>query len=199
MTDAAKIDAYIAKHKKWEAGLNNLRDLLNQTEALETVKWGIPTYTINGKNVVGIGAFKNHFGIWFFNGSFLSDPKGVLRNAQEGTTRGMRQLNYAAVDDMDLKLVKAYVLEAIENQKQGKAIKPQRNTKKLVIPAELQRAIGADNSLKTAFDGLTPGKQREYADHIGSAKQEKTRQNRLDKCIPMIKSGVGLNDKYKNC
>lgn len=199
MTDAAKIDAYIAKHHKWQESLNQLRTTINKTEAVETVKWGIPTYTVNGKNVVGIGAFKNHFGVWFFNGVFLKDTKGVLRNAQEGTTRGMRQLNWNSAEEMDLDIVHEYVLEAIENQKQGKEIKPQRTTKKLVVPAELKAAFSIDTELKKSFDGLTPGKQREYADHIGGAKQEKTRLSRLAKCSTMIKAGVGLNDKYKNC
>ena len=199
MTDAEKIEAYIAKNNHWEQELTQLRSLLQQTEAVETVKWGIPTYTVGGKNVMGIGAFKNHFGLWFFNGSFLSDPKGVLRNAQEGKTRGMRQLNWNSIDDVDFDMVKAYALEAIENQKQGKEIKPQRKTKALVIPVELQTAFDQDVGLKTAFDALTPGKQREYADHIGSAKQEKTRLSRLEKCRPMITAGAGLHDKYKNC
>lgn len=199
MSDAAKIDAYIEKHSNWKEALSELRAVLKQTEAIETVKWGIPTYTVNGKNVMGIGAFKNHFGLWFFNGSFLSDPKGVLRNAQEGKTRGMRQLNWNSLDEVDLDMVRTYALEAIENQKQGKEIKPQRATKKLVVPEELKAGFEEDKHLKAAFDKLTPGRQREYADHIGSAKQEKTRLSRLEKCRPMIMSGKGLHDKYKNC
>jgi uncharacterized protein YdeI (YjbR/CyaY-like superfamily) len=199
MSDAAKIDAYIEKHSNWKEALSELRAVLKQTEAVETVKWGIPTYTVNGKNVMGIGAFKNHFGLWFFNGSFLSDPKGVLRNAQEGKTRGMRQLNWNSLDEVDLDMVRAYALEAIENQKQGKEIKPQRTTKKLLVPAELKAGFEEDKHLKAAFDKLTPGRQREYAAHIGSAKQEKTRLSRMEKCRPMIMSGKGLHDKYKNC
>lgn len=199
MSDAAKIDAYIEKHSNWKEALSELRAVLKQTEAVETVKWGIPTYTVNGKNVLGIGAFKNHFGLWFFNGSFLSDPKGVLRNAQEGKTRGMRQLNWNSLDEVDLDMVRTYALEAIANQKQGKEIKPQRTTKKLLVRAELKAGFEEDNSFKAAFDKLTPGRQREYADHIGSAKQEKTRLSRMEKCRPMIMSGKGLHDKYKNC
>lgn len=199
MSDAAKIDAYIEKHSNWKEALSELRAVLKQTEAVETVKWGIPTYTVNGKNVMGIGAFKNHFGLWFFNGSFLSDPKGVLRNAQEGKTRGMRQLNWNSLEEVDLDMVRTYALEAIENQKQGKEIKPQRTTKKLLVPEELKAGFEEDKHLKAAFDKLTPGRQREYADHIGSAKQEKTRLSRLEKCRPMIMSGKGLHDKYKNC
>ena len=199
MSDAAKIDAYIEKHSNWKEALSELRAVLKQTEAIETVKWGIPTYTVNGKNVMGIGAFKNHFGLWFFNGSFLSDPKGVLRNAQEGKTRGMRQLNWNSLDEVDFDMVRTYALEAIENQKQGKEIKPQRTTKKLLVPEELKAGFEEDKHLKAAFDKLTPGRQREYADHIGSAKQEKTRLSRLEKCRPMIMSGKGLHDKYKNC
>lgn len=199
MQDIEKINKYFLKHPKWVEGLKMLRAILHKTEAVETVKWGIPTYTVNGKNVMGIGAFKNHFGLWFFNGSFLSDPKGVLRNAQEGKTKGMRQLNFSAVEEIDSQLVYDYALEAIENQKLGKEIKPERKTKSLNLPQELAAAFKDSSELKAAFKNLSPGKQREYADHIGSAKREATRISRLEKCIPMIQTGTGLYDKYKNC
>ncbi len=200
MSDSKKIEAYIKKHEKWSDALTQLREILLKTEAVETVKWGIPTYTVNGKNVMGIGAFKNHFGLWFFNGVFLKDTQGVLRNANSETTRGMRQLNFKSHDQIDAQLVFDYALEAIENQKLGKEIKPTpASKKKLIIPVELSNLLNENSVLKTAFYALTPGKQREYADHISGAKREATRLNRLDKCIPLILAGGGLYDKYKNC
>jgi uncharacterized protein YdeI (YjbR/CyaY-like superfamily) len=199
MKAAPKVLEYIEKQGQWIEALHLLREVLLSTEAVETIKWGIPTYTVNGKNVIGLAGFKNHFGLWFFQGVFLSDPKELLRNAQEGKTKAMRSLYYTSPEDVDLKLVKAYVLEAIENQKLGKEIKANRTKKTLVVPPLLQQALKNDSKLNTAFKALTPGKQREYAIYIAQAKREVTQISRLEKCIPMIINGAGLNDKYKNC
>ncbi|REE01744.1 YdeI/OmpD-associated family protein [Marinoscillum furvescens] len=189
------VEEYLSKHTEYAAELTKLREILNSTELVETVKWGIPTYTINGKNVVGIGAFKSYTGLWFFNGSFLSDPKGILINAQEGKTRGMRQMRFENLEAIDEEVVRAYALEAIENQKQGKEIKPEK--KPLVIPDELKEVLSQDAKLSEQFDSLTPGKQKEYAEYIADAKRADTKQKRLEKITPMILAGVGLNDKYK--
>lgn len=195
MAAVKTVDEYIARHEPWQELLLQLRDILLSTELEETVKWGAPVYTIDGKNVVGIGAFKSYAGLWFFQGVFLKDPQQKLVNAQEGTTKALRQWRFDTVEDMDEKLVKAYVLEAIENQKQGKEIKPEK--KKTTLPDELKEALRKDTQLKKAFDAFTPGKQREFAEYIGSAKQEKTRLSRLEKVQPMILAGKGLNDKYR--
>lgn len=189
------VEEYLSKHTEYAAELTKLREILNSTELVETVKWGIPTYTINGKNVVGIGAFKSYTGLWFFNGSFLSDPKGLLINAQEGKTKGMRQMRFENVDAIDEEVVRAYVLEAIENQKQGKEIKPEK--KPLVLPEELKEALSKDVRLSEQFDSLTPGKQKEYGEYIADAKRTDTKLKRLEKIIPMILNGGGLYDKYK--
>ncbi len=199
MEKVYSVEEYIEKQEKWSDALNMLRDIMISTQLEETLKWSIPTYCINGKNVIGLGAFKNHFGVWFFNGVFLKDRHNVLRNAQEGKTKAMRQLNFKSIDEIDKNIVLEYVKEAIENQKAGKEVKADRSKKAVVIPEELEAAIKANSDLKIAFESLTPGKQREYCDHIASAKQEATRLRRLDKATPMILSGVGLNDKYKNC
>lgn len=187
---------FIENHPNRKEELMLLRDILSETELEETVKWGAPCYTLEGKNVVGLGAFKSYVGIWFYQGVFLKDPKKVLINAQEGTTKALRQWRFESIEDIDAKLVKEYVEEAIKNQKAGKEIKPVK-AKKVAMPDELTKALQSDQSLKTAFNTLTPGKQREYAEHIGTAKQEKTRISRLEKAIPMILAGQGLNDKYK--
>lgn len=199
MDKAEKIDNYFEKKGSFKEGLKRIREILNETELEEDWKWSIPCYTVNGKNVIGVGSFKNHFGIWFFQGSFLKDKKGILRNAQEGKTKALRSLHYESITEIDSSIVSSYVEEAIANSHAGKEIKPVKAKKVVAIPKELEQAIESNPILKKAFTGLTPGKQREYAEHIGSAKQEATRLRRLEKSIPMIKSGTGLNDKYKNC
>ena len=190
------VQDYIDAHTYRQTELIILRDLLADSELEEEVKWGVPCYTLNGKNVVGIGAFKSYVGLWFYQGVFLKDPKKVLINAQEGTTKALRQWRFQQASDIDPKLVKAYIEEAIQNQKDGKEMKAVK-AKKVDIPAELKSALNSDNKLKDKFEQLTPGKQREYSEHIGSAKQEKTRTSRLEKAIPLILEGKGLHDKYK--
>lgn len=192
-----KVIAYIDKKPEWKEGLLILRRLLNELPLEETIKWGAPTYTSAGKNIVGISGFKNYFGLWFFQGGLLKDEQKILINAQEGKTSAMRQIRFSSKDEIDVALIKSYVLEAIDNQQQGKQIKPQK--KPLIIPDLLQNAFNADSDLKEKFESLTLGKKRDYADHISDAKREATKQSRLEKIIPMIKSGIGLYDKYKNC
>lgn len=193
------VDAFISNSGQWQPTLEKLRVIILSTRVEETVKWGAPVYTVNGKNIIGLGSFKSYAGLWFFQGVFLKDEKKVLMNAKEGTTKALRQWRFESEADVDPKLVKAYVLEAIENQKSGKEVKADRSEKKLVLSDELKNALKTDDKLKAAFGSLTPGKQREYADHISSAKQEKTRIARLEKAIPLILANQGLHDKYKNC
>lgn len=199
MSKSEKIEAYFEADKTFKPAINRLREIILSTELIEDFKWNSPVYTINGKNVVGIGSFKNHFGVWFFNGALLKDKEGVLTNAQEGKTKALRQLRYTSFDNIDEKLLKEYLLEAIENQKAGREIKSAKPVKNVVVPEELKIAFSKNPELKSAFKNLTPGRQREYAEHIAGAKQETTRLKRLDKCEPMILEGIGLNDKYKNC
>lgn len=235
MNTFEKIEHYFTKPSPWREGIQRLRAIIADTGLQEDWKWGLPCYTINGRNVVGIGNFKNHFGIWFFQGVFLEDKKNLLRNAQDGKTKAMRSLHYESLEDIDATILKAYLLEGIQNAKDGKEIKPDRSKKKLIIPAELVSAFAKSETechtepvevlqqttksetechtepvevlqqhtkttnLKTAFEALSPSKQREYTEHIGGAKQETTRLRRLEKCIPIILEGKGLNDKYKNC
>lgn len=196
MSTRQAVKAYIHKHPEWAEELTKLQGLLAETEMEETMKWGIPTYTLNGKNVAGIGAFKSYVGLWFFNGSFLKDEKNLLINAQEGKTRGLRQMRFGSLVEIDEKVIRPYLLEAIENQRQGKEIKPEK--KPLVIPEELKEILSQDAGLSEAFDELTPGKQKEYAEYIAEAKREDTKLNRLEKIKPMIRQRIGLNDKYKS-
>lgn len=193
------IEEYIERHEMYSDALRKLRQIMISTEMEETIKWSIPTYTINKKNVVGLGAFKNHFGIWFFNGVFLKDEYNILRNAQDGKTKAMRQLIFKSESEIDEKLVLKYVLEAIENQKANKEMKPDRTKKETIVPPELKQVFEDNSNLESAFLELAPYKQREYCDHIATAKRETTKQSRLEKIKPMIINGIGLHDKYKNC
>ena len=189
------VDDYLNNNPNSTEQLHELRQILISTELVETVKWGAPCYTINGKNVVGLAAFKNYVGIWFHQGVFLKDAAKVLLNAQEGKTKGLRQWRFEPGTAVDRTLVLQYVEEAIANQKAGKEIKVEK--KALVIPEVFASALDSDPALRNAFEGFTPGKQKEFANYIGEAKREETRIKRLDKVRPMIIEGVGLNDRYR--
>ena len=137
------------------------------------------------------------FVIWFFNGVFLSDPRKVLENAQEGKTKAMRHWKIKS-NRIDKIAVLAYMNEAIENQKKGLKIITDKELKiNTEIPELLNEILEKNPKTKATFKALTPYKQMDYIEYIATAKQEKTRLNRLGKIIPMINSGIGLNDKYK--
>ena len=199
MSVSEKVEHYIAKHPKWSATLHELRAILNSTELTEAVKWGAPAYLLDKKILVGLGAFKNHMGIWFHQGVFLKYAANKLMNAQEEKTKAMRQWRFVEGDVVDKKLVLQYLEETIANCKAGKEIKPVRAKKTLPLPEMLQVTFTKNSDFKKAFDTLTPGKQREYVEHIATAKREATQHSRLEKIIPMVKEGKGLHDKYKNC
>lgn len=192
-----RVTDYIEKKAAWSEELKILRSIFSELPLEETIKWGAPYYMNNGKNIMGMAAFKAYFGIWFMQGALLKDEQKKLINAQEGKTSALRQWRFNSKEEIDVDLIKAYILEAIENQQQGKEIKPKK--KPLVIPELLQQAFGADQELKEKYEAFTLGKKRDYADYISEAKREATKRSRLEKIIPMIKSGIGLYDKYKNC
>ncbi len=184
-----------AEKNLWNAELKILRTILISTGLQETTKWGGPVFVYEGKNVVGIGAFKSYFGLWFFQGALLSDKKKKLFNAQEGVTKAMRQWRFQSSDEIDAKLVKAYVTEAIELAKNGKSIKPDRS-KPVVVPPELTKALAKNRAAKSSFAKLSLTKQRDYAEYVSEAKQDATKLRRLEKILPKIEAGLGLNDKY---
>jgi uncharacterized protein YdeI (YjbR/CyaY-like superfamily) len=190
------VDEYILNVAEGREILMVLRELILSTELTETVKWGIPVYTINDKNVVGMAAFKSYVGLWFYNGSFLKDEAGVLINASEGVTKALRQWRFTSADEIDDSLVIKYLNEAIQNQKQGKELKPERN-KPVIIPDELQVEFAEDSELENCFKRFTPGKQREFTNYISEAKTPETRKVRVEKVIPLILENIGLNDKYR--
>jgi uncharacterized protein YdeI (YjbR/CyaY-like superfamily) len=194
-----KVTEYIDHKSTWTQELNLLRSVLLQLPVEETIKWGAPVYVYKNKNIVGISAFKNYCGLWFFQGVFLNDDKKVLVNAQEGKTQAMRQWRFYEIEEIDINLVKEYIFEAIKNSEEGKELKPKKNTKPLIIPVELQSELEKSEKLNIIFSQFTFSKKREYADYISEAKREATKIKRLEKIIPMILNGVGLHDKYKNC
>ena len=199
MKKVSSVEEYIEYNSHFQEALNILRNIMLKTELEETIKWNAPVYSLDSKNVIGLGAFKNHFGVWFFNGVFLKDEYNLLINAQEGKTKALRQMRFENASEIDENKVLSYVKEAIENQRSGKEIKPEKSSKETIIPIELQEVLNQDSKLKTNFLNLSPYKQREYGEYIISAKRDATKQTRLDKIVPMINDGVGLNDKYKNC
>ncbi len=198
MKQSKTIDAFIEKHSEWKDELETLVSIFRKSELTETIKWGMPTYTLNGKNVAGLGAFKNYVAVWFHQGVFLKDPNRKLINAQEGKTKGMRQWRFQNKTEIDPHVLKAYINEAIENQKKGLEIKPDRKksaTSK--IPTLLNDALQS-HGLSKDFESLAPYKQKEFIEYIVEAKREATKLKRLDKILPMIKSGIGLSDKYRS-
>ncbi len=167
------------------------------TEMKETIKWGTPTYTIDGKNVIGLTAFKSYVGIWFHQGVFLKDDQGKLINAQEGKTKGLRQWRFSSYEEIEKDLVLQYVLEAIQNQKDGKEIIIKKPSTNINVPEELKVILEANKDLKNSFEKLPRFKQKEYAEYITNAKRDTTKATRLEKITPMILRGVGLGDKYR--
>lgn len=190
------VDEYILNAVSGKEILMVLRDFLKTTELVETIKWGSPVYTINDKNVIGIGSFKSYAGLWFYQGALLKDKAGVLVNAQEDKTKALRQWRFASPEELDDKLLLEYVNEAIQNERQNMRIVADRE-KPLILPKEIQNALKKDAVLNQHFNLFTKGRQREFAEYIGEAKQEKTRLARLAKVIPLILENIGLNDKYR--
>lgn len=192
------VDEYITNAGNWQAELRRLRAILNSTVLVEEVKWGAPCYTHRGKNVVGLAAFKGWVCLWFHQGALLSDDSQLLVNAQEGKTKALRQWRMTSARDIKPAIIKRYLKEAIALVDQGKEIKPERS-KSVDVPGELARAMRRHKGATAAFRELTPGRQREYAEHIASAKRDDTKQKRIAKILPMIAAGIGLHDKYRNC
>jgi uncharacterized protein YdeI (YjbR/CyaY-like superfamily) len=182
------------KVNTWAAELAALRGLVLDAGLTEECKWGVPCYTINGGNVVIIHSFKEYCALLFFKGALLKDTKGLLIQQTENVQAG-RQLRFTDVRDI-VKLkttIKTYLLEAIAVEKAGLkvAMKP---TAEFAMPEEFQAKLDESLALKTAFEALTPGRQRAYLLHFAAAKQAKTREARIEKCTPQILSGKGLLD-----
>ena len=198
MEKQEKLDEFYNEPHHFKNEVAELRALALACGMTETYKWSFPTYMIDNKNIIAINKFKNHFGIWFFNGVFLSDPKKVLENAQDGKTMAMRHWKFTTLEGIDKKEVTAYINEAIENQKKGLQLKVEKKPKtKIIIPVHLSIALENNDDIKAAFSKLTYSKQKDYAEYITTAKQEKTKLSRLEKIVPLILAGRGIHDQYK--
>ena len=173
---------------------NALRRIVLDCGLTEELKWGHPCYTLEKTNVVIIHAFKEYCALLFFKGALLRDPKGILIQQTENVQSG-RQVRFTSARQIaDLATVlKAYIHEAIEVEKAGLKVTPKK-TSEFAIAEEFQDKLDASPALKTAFDALTPGRQRAYLLYFSSAKQSKTREARVKKCMPQILKGKGLSD-----
>lgn len=196
MTQATnpKVDGRIEREKQWAAEFARLRALILGSGLSEDLKWGQPCYTLDGANIVLIHGFKDYCALLFFKGALLKDDSGILIQQTENV-QAARQIRFTNLDDiarMD-NLIKAYVQQAIEVEKAGLKVEF-RPTEAFALPDEFRARLDADTGLKAAFDALTPGRQRGYLLHFSSAKQAKTREARIDKAIPQILDGKGLDD-----
>ena len=188
-----KVDAFLRKAKKWKEESEKLRMILLDCPLQEELKWGEPCYTFQGKNVVLIGGFKDYCTLLFFKGALLTDSRSIL--VAPGTLQAGRQIRFTRLREIVAieTIIKTYVYEAIEVEKAGLKVKLKEHSE-YTIPEELQKKLDKIPKLKTAFEALTPGRQRAYMFHISAPKQPKTRESRVDKCMQRILDGKGLND-----
>jgi len=193
-----KVDGYLRKSKKWQEELKNLRRIVLDCELTEEVKWRHPCYTLDGSNVVILGGFKEYCVLTFVKGALLKDAKGVLVKPGENT-QAARMIRFTNVQQI-VKLeptLKAYIREAVEVEKAGLKVKFKKIAE-FKIPEELQNKFDELPALKTAFTALTPGRQRAYIMYFSAAKQSKTRESRVEKCMRQILNGKGLDDEYNS-
>jgi len=190
-----KIDPFFNKAKKWKEEFEKLRNIVLDCELTEEFKWMHPCYTFNNKNIVLIHGFKNYCALLFHKGALLKDPNGILIQHTENV-QAARQIRFTHVQEIDeLQLIlKTYIDEAIEVEKAGLEVNYKKNTE-YIIPEQLQNKFVEIPDLKTAFEALTPGRQRAYILHFSQPKQAKTRESRIEKYLPHIMNGKGLNDK----
>ena len=188
-----KVDAFLRKAKKWKEESEKLRMILLDCPLQEELKWGEPCYTFQGKNVVLIGGFKDYCTLLFFKGALLTDSRSIL--VAPGTLQAGRQIRFTRLREIVAieTIIKTYVYEAIEVEKAGLKVKLKEHSE-YTIPEELQKKLDKIPKLKTAFEALTPGRQRGYMFHISAPKQPKTRESRVEKCMQRILDGKGLND-----
>ena len=190
-----KVDAYIRREKKWAAEFTRLRAIILDCKGLtEDFKWGHPCYSHDDKNVVLMHGFKEYCALLFPKGVLLKDPRKILIQ-QTANVQSARQVRFQNVEQIQQqqKVLKAYVLEALKLEKSGAKVEFKK-TAQFPMPEEFRSRLQKDRALKTAFEGLTPGRQRGYLLHFSSAKQAKTREARIEKYIPAILDGLGLDD-----
>jgi uncharacterized protein YdeI (YjbR/CyaY-like superfamily) len=188
------VDWYFSKAKKWREESEKLRTIVLDCGLTEELKWGKPCYTFQESNIVLIHGFKEYCALLFFKGALLKDAKGILIQQTENV-QAARQIRFTSVREIVSMeaILKAYIKEAIEVEKVGLKV----NLKKVSdfkIPEEFQNKLDEVPALKSAFDALTPGRQRGYILYFSAPKQSKTRESRVEKCMRQILNGKGLND-----
>lgn len=188
------VDGYLRKNKKWQKELQALRTIILGSELTEEVKWRVPCYTLQNSNVILLGAFKDYCGLTFVKGALLKDAMGILKLPGENTqsARLIRFTNVREIAELESTL-KAYIDEAIAAEQAGLKVRFKKITEHKV-PEELQKKLDEIPALKTAFAALTPGRQRAYLLYFSGAKQAKTRESRINRCLQRILKGKGLDD-----
>ncbi|MGG3573868.1 YdeI family protein [Bacillus gobiensis] len=189
-----KVDEFLSKAKKWKEEYEKLRNIVRECELTEEFKWMHPCYTFEKKNIVLIHGFKEYCALLFHKGALLQDTHGILIQQTENVqaARQIRFTNVQEIVEMET-ILKAYIYEAIEVEKAGLEVNYKKNTE-FIIPEELQNKFDEIPALKTAFEALTPGRQRAYILYFSGSKQSKTRVSRVEKCMQKILNGKGLND-----
>lgn len=189
-----KVDFYFNKAKKWQQEQEKLRVIALDCGLIQELKWGCPCYTLNSNNIVLIHAFKDYCAFLFFKGALLKDTDGILVQQTENvqSARQIRFTSLMQIVEMETTL-KAYIYEAIEVEKAGLKVELKKTTE-FNMPDEFQEKLNTIPALKTAFEALTPGRQRGYLLYFSSAKQSATRQARVEKYMPQILNGKGLDD-----
>lgn len=188
------VDDFLRKAKKWQAEMTALRRLALDAGLDEAVKWRLPCYSYHGHNVVIIQPFKDYCALMFFKGALLRDPKRVLWRVGRHM-QAPRQLRFTSAREIAqaAPTIRAYVREAVAVEKAGLKVKL-KTTAEVSVPDELETRLKADRALKAAFGALTPGRQRAYIYYVASAKRPATREARVEKCVPRIREGRGLDD-----
>ena len=191
-----KVDRFISETEKWQEEFEKLRMIILDCQLTEEFKWGNPCYTFQNSNIVLIHGFKEYCAILFMKGALLNDANGLLIQQTENVWSGrqIRFTNVREIVDME-PVLKAYIYEAIEIEKAGLEV-PLKKHAEYTIPDELQHKFDEMPALKTAFEALSPGRQRAYIFNFSEPKQSKTRESRIEKWVPQILNGKGLNDPY---
>jgi uncharacterized protein YdeI (YjbR/CyaY-like superfamily) len=189
-----KVDDYINKAKLWQTEIKTLRSIALDCGLIEELKWGVPVYTFNNKNIVLIGAFKENVALSFLKGVFLNDSEKILTSpgANSRSVKMARFINNSQITKLK-SVLKAYIFEAIEVEKSGLKVKA-ATTSKNDFPEELKTKFKKNSALKKAFMALTPGRQRAYIMFFSDAKQSSTRVDRIEKYTERIINGKGMND-----
>jgi len=189
-----KVDFYFDEAKKWQKEMEQLRSIALDCQLTEELKWGTPCYTLGKSNIVLIHAFKDYCAFLFFKGALLKDTDHILIQ-QSKNVQAARQIRFKSVNEIiEIKTtLKAYIYEAIEIEKAGLQVKLKK-TEDFEVTEEFQTKLASISELKTAFEALTPGRQKAYLLHFSQPKQAKTRESRIEKAIPQILDGKGLND-----